>query len=224
MNVKRAMINPADSFISLRGLYSFVKRYRKEYEMALNPKQKLGEQYYRECEKLTDNIKDVQGIYVWGRFDQRKYWNSIYLGKAGLGKSKMLLHDRITEELKDERCFLWRHVLSEDALFCAGPRVHQGGQKSWDEYIHKDWKRSVKKARTTHIIFAPTRALDNDGVGRLEAELIEALRPEANASRPVPPSHVVTEAARIFSHFRQTIHHIRGLKRNDGGPFTIELA
>jgi hypothetical protein len=225
MNLRSAVIGPNKSFISLRILYSFVEHHRKEYEQALNPQQHLGKQFYEECEKLTQGIKDVQGIYVWGTFDHRKYWNSIYLGKAGLGNQKKLLHDRITEELKDERCFLWRRVLSEEALFCAGPKVHRGGQEKWDEYIHKAWRRSVKKARTTHIIYAPTKAaLDNNDVRRVEAELIEALRPEANVSKPVPPSHVIKEAARIFSHFRRTIHHVRGLKPDDGGPFKIELA
>jgi hypothetical protein len=193
------------------------------YEQALNPKEELGKEYYERCEELTRHIAEVQGIYVWGTFEC-KYWSSIYLGKAGLGRTKKLLRARITEELKDERCFLWRHILSKDDLFCAGPKVHRGGQENWDEYIRKAWERSAKKATTTHIIFAETKALDNDEVREVEAELIEALNPKANVSKPVPPSHVIKEATRIFLRFRRTIHHIRSLKRDDGGPYKIELA
>jgi hypothetical protein len=220
----RKMSSPADSFISLRCLYAFAKHHQREYEEALNPKEDLGKQYYELCNRLTKNIPEVQGIYVWGRFDGRRYWDSIYLGKAGLGKSKELLRARITEELKDERCFVWRYILSKNDLFGAGPKVHRGGQEKWDRYIHKAWERSVKKERTTHIIFAQTRVRDNDSVRKVEAELIEALKPEVNVLRPVPPKQVIKEAARIFSHFRQTIHHIRSLRRGDGGPFRIELA
>jgi hypothetical protein len=64
--------------------------------------------------------------------------------------------------------------------------------------------------------------LDNKEVRDFEAELIEALNPPQNVQRPVPPNEVVDEATRIFSRFRQTIHQIRGLDRNDHcRPFVL---
>lgn len=179
--------NPQATFISLKPLYSFIRKHREDYEKALNLEEFLGTQYSKKCENLTQDIEEIQGIYVWGAFDSHKYWHSLYLGKAGLGKTKKLLRARITEELKDERCCLWRHVLSKAKLFHAGPRVHRGGKESWAKYIEKDWQRSIKKERATHIIWVPTSKLDNHKVRRVEAELIEALNPTANVQRPIPP-------------------------------------
>jgi hypothetical protein len=221
-------------FISLRPLYRFIQKHEADYLEMLNLKKDLGSKYSKKCECLTgqreedcegrtDKIEEVQGIYVWGAFDSRKYWRSIYLGKAGLGDTKKLLRARVTEELKDERCCLWRYVLSESELLKAGPLVHIGGMESWNKYIEKQWKRSLEKAGTTHIIWAPTSKLDNHAVRRLEAELIEALNPKANIQRPTPSNRVIAEATAVFSHFRQTIHHIRGLQ-DDRGPFNLRLA
>jgi hypothetical protein len=104
----------------------------------------------------------------------------------------------------------------------AGPRVLDGGVESWTKYFKWDWQRSIRKAGSTHIIWAPTSKLDNHTVRRLQAELIEALNPTANVQRPTPSSQVLVEATDVFSHFRRTIHEIRGLK--DGrGPFILRL-
>jgi len=228
----------AACFISLKTLYSFIQKHRGEYVEALNLKKSLGGNYSKrcecltgqrdrtdseECENLTGKIEEVQGIYVWGAFDSHKYWRSIYLGKAGLGKTKKLLQARITEELKDERFCLWRHVFSEEALMEAGPLVVKGGTEAWAKYIERDTRRSIRKAGTTHIIWAPTSKLDNHSVRRLEADLIEALNPTANLQRPTPSNQVIAEATAVFEHFRKTIHHIRGLQ-DDRGPFSLRLA
>jgi hypothetical protein len=221
-------------FVSLRPLYKFIRTHQADYLETLNLKKDLGREYTKQCECLTgeregeceksaDKIDEVQGIYVWGAFDARKYWHSVYLGKAGLGKSKKLLRARITEELKDERCCLWRSVLSKAKLWEAGPLVHDGGIEKWNKYIEKHWKRSIEKAGTTHIIWTPTSKLGNDAVRRLEAELIEALSPRANIQKPTPSNREITEATEVFSHFRQTIHYIRGLQ-DDRGPFNLRLA
>jgi hypothetical protein len=159
---------------------------------------------------------------VWGEFDPRKYWHSIYLGKAGLGGRKKLLRARITEELKDERFALWRSVFTEKDLNKLGPLVNKGGEVAWKRNIERDTKRAFRKAGATHIIWAPTSNLDNHNVRRLEAELIEALNPTENIQRPTPSNEVIDEATVVFSHFRRTIHHIRGLK--DGrGPFKLQV-
>jgi hypothetical protein len=222
-------------FISLKPLYDFIQEHRADYLDALNLKKTLGKEYCEECgcltgarkpekcENPTGKIEEVQGIYVWGAFDSRKYWHSIYLGKAGLGKVKELLRARITEELKDERFALWRHVFSETKLNEVGPLVNEGGMEAWTRYIEKATRRQIRKAGTTHIIWAPTSKLDNHNVRRLEAELIEALNPTVNIQRPTPSNEVIDEATVVFSHFRRTIHDIRGLK--DGrGPFNLQLA
>jgi hypothetical protein len=226
------------SFISLRPLYDFIRKHRAKYSEALNLKKPLGESYCRVCEcltgdrdtaegeackNLTGKIEETQGLYVWGAFDSRKYRHSIYLGKAGLGKTKKLLSARITEELKDERFCFWRDVFSEERLMELGPQVVRGGDEAWKKYIARDTQRTLRKAGATHIIWAATSELDNLNVRRLEADLIEALNPRANRQKPTPSNHVVVEATRAFSHFRQTIHYIRGLQ-DERGPFNIRSA
>lgn len=211
-------VDSKNAFISLRCLYEFIRKRKDEHLHALNLETPLGGKYSALCDTLTAAIPELQGIYIWGAFDSKKYWKSLYLGKAGLGRSKKLLRARIREELKDERCSLWRYVLSKGQLLEVGPRVHHPGQ--WDRYIKNAWLRSLRKGGATHIVWAPARGLDNRQVRNLEAELIEAFNPEANRQRPIPPNEVLVEASRIFMHLRHTIHYIRSLS-DDNRPFKL---
>jgi hypothetical protein len=108
------MMRKSHGMISLRDIGAFVQEHKGD-EDALNLKTPLGREYARLCDSLTSPIDDAPGFYLWGSYDQRKYWHSIYLGKAGFGKAAGLKR-RICEELKDERCCLWLAVLPREEL------------------------------------------------------------------------------------------------------------
>lgn len=138
---------------------------------------------------------------MWGCYDRKKYWHSIYLGKAGFGKTAHL-RARISAELRDERWFIWRHVLSEEGILKMSDQIFSGR-------YHKECERAMRKAGATHIIWVPAPRIENEEITRVEADLIEALNPKANIIRPTPPHNVQEEATQIFGAFRRTIHAAR---------------
>jgi hypothetical protein len=191
--------------ISLKDLYKFVTDRRHGEEAIRIDRGSLpGKEYCHLCDRLADVIDEAQGFYLWGKYDERGYWHSIYLGKAGFGETKSL-KKRIREELKDERCCFWRSVLDETKLHEIRERIHNGKYE-------RSWKRAMKKAGTTHIVWEPAPAIAPENITRVEADLIEALNPKANLQRPTPTNTVQNEATRIFEGFRRTIHAARGDK------------
>jgi len=118
------------------------------------------------------------------------------------------LHSRILEELKDQRCCLWRAVLTTDELLAAGAGHYAS---MWHKY-QQDWERAFRKAGTTHIAWVADSALSNRAVANIESDLIETLNPSANVSRPVPPVSLQEHTHEVIRHFRREIHADRGRK------------
>ena len=164
--------------ISLKLIYDFISEHEKECEEGLNLRTALGREYSNRCKEQTSSIPTTQGIYLWGRYKDGR-WRDIYLGQAGVGKTANL-GARILQELKGERCCLWRAVCSEKKLYELGPRVHIDPKK-WPK-IRKIWKRAFRKAGSTHIIWA-TSSLNNKDLKIVEADLIEKLNPPANKEK-----------------------------------------
>jgi hypothetical protein len=113
------------------GPKSFVCDHRKTGDDGLRLEgSEYGREYSHLCKVITEDVDEVAGFYVWGRYDRKRYWHSIYLGKAGYKKDKKNLRKRILEELKDERAFVWRYIYDqtevladETAVFsCRGSR------------------------------------------------------------------------------------------------------
>src|SRR6478735_2503922 len=114
------------SVIRLGTLYDFARKHQKHAEDAIRLEgSRFGRDYCRLCENLTKDVDESKGFYLWGVFDRKRYWHSIYLGKAVFGKASNL-KERISEELKDERPFLWRAFLDESRLFRIRDRIHPG--------------------------------------------------------------------------------------------------
>jgi hypothetical protein len=189
------------SVIRLGTLYDFARKHQKHAEDAIRLEgSRFGRDYCRLCENLTKDVDERKGFYLWGVFDRKRYWHSIYLGKAGFGKTANL-KNRICEELKDERPFLWRAFLDESQLFRIRDRIHPGRNYTW--------RRQLKKWGATHIVWASAERVEDSAIRLIEADLIEALDPIANMQRPTPPSKHQRDAAAIFEMFRHHIHDVR---------------
>ncbi|MFA6436608.1 MAG: hypothetical protein WCW30_05770 [Candidatus Gracilibacteria bacterium] len=91
--------------INLEKIYNFVTSDKNEE--ALHCNSSLGRLFGKICSEIANKIPKEKGFYLWGNYDSRKFWQNIYLGKAGFGKTANL-RSRILEELKDERCCFWR--------------------------------------------------------------------------------------------------------------------
>ena len=187
--------------LHLNSLYDFVRDHRKTGDDGLRLKaSKYGKEYSRRCKAITEHVDEVAGFYVWGRYDRKRYWHSIYLGKAGYKEDKKNLRKRILEELKDERAFVWRYVYEEAEVRKICRRIHHG------KYT---WNRALLKAGTTEIIWVPAPKLTDSEIRMVEADLIEALNPKVNLSRSTPVKIVQSHATKVFTRLREIIHKNR---------------
>jgi hypothetical protein len=187
--------------IPLRTLYEFAREHEGHAEDGIRlGRTRLGSYYCALCAKLTKDVDERKGFYLWGVFDRKRYWHNIYLGKAGFGKTSNL-KERICEELKDERAFLWRAFLDESQLSKIRGSLHPGRNYTW--------RRPLKKWGATHIVWASAEWVEDGAIRSIEADLIEALDPIANMQRPTPPSKHQRHAAAIFEMFRHHIHDAR---------------
>lgn len=183
--------------ISLRDIASFVQEHNEEDD-ALNPRTPLGGEFHRLCDSLASAIDDAPGFYLWGYYDKRKYWHSIYLGMAGFGKHARLRR-RILDELKEEKCCFWLTVRNPDQLQAIREKIYRGK-------YGLQWKRAMEKEGATHIAWVPAPHLADQDIRPVEADLIEALDPRANVQRPIPQSSVQKEATRVFEQLRLAVH------------------
>jgi hypothetical protein len=154
---------------------------------------------------LTRSPVFTSGVVTTAR-DIGVVWRSIYLGKAGYKKDKKNLRKRILEELKDERAFVWRYIYDEAEVLAICHRIHSG---------RYTWKRPLLKPGATDIIWVPAPKLSDSEILMVEADLIEALRPSANLSRPTPVRLVQSHATIIFARLREIIHNNRPEKSSE---------
>src|SRR6266567_9351063 len=69
------------------------------------------------------------------------------------------------------------YIYDETEVLAICDRIHDG---------RYTWKRPLLKAGTTEIIWVPAPKLSDPEILMVEADLIEALNPSANLSRPTP--------------------------------------
>jgi hypothetical protein len=169
----------------------------------------VGRNYGKLATNVVQSIPESHGFYLWGYYEKNKLWRSLYLGKAGYGKTTSL-RARIKEELKDERVFLWygpHSTLTEENLKSINEKYYP---TMWYQYKNH-FARAIKKSKTTHIIWVVTSDLDNSEVIKIEADLIETMNPSANIMRPGPTSGLQDKTIEIIRMFKNQIH----LGRND---------
>lgn len=153
--------------------------------------------YRKQAKSAVVGVPEVPGVYLWGSYDHRGYWQSIYLRLAGLGGKSYCLRSRLIEELMDEHSCFWRVCRTRQHIRDA--RESGRGART----------RAMLKEGATHIIWVTTPRLGRSEVRDVESELIEAFNPAANLSRPAPPSYIRKQATVIYNAFRDIIHQYR---------------
>ena len=146
----------------------------------LDPSTPLGRTYRIFSADLVGPVQEGTGFYLWGRYDERGQWNSIYLGKSGHGRASNL-RARLLEELRDERCCLLPASIGQATIMDHGQRIYPD---MWHRY-RKHWERSLRKSGTTHIHWTSID-LEPALVPDVEAGLIQVFHPSANRNRPCP--------------------------------------
>ena len=103
------------------------------------------------------------------------WWETVYLGKAGKGKTSSL-HTRMYDELREECIAFWGEVYGRE------PIIKQDRKLYDDKY--RDSTRSLRKSGSRMVIWiAAEGAIDEKEVKIQEDLLIKNYRPTHNAAR-----------------------------------------
>lgn len=195
--------------IELNNLYAFAEADRGGNGLHANSK--TGRKFGKECSDLVHKVSEHGGFYIWGMYDSNCSWKNIYIGKAGFKKSTSL-KARILEELKDERQFFWRTVLSENSLLEKCEEYYPEMKKV---YINH-WQRSLQKFNSTHVIWV---AIDKENTShvenlilQIESDLIETMNPTANIKRPKPIDTFIPNTIEVVNYIKQHIRDNRPIK------------
>jgi hypothetical protein len=196
------------SIIYLEKLYPFAKKDKAGE--AIKNDSSIGKKLGKEIKELTISIPESPGFYIWGKYEKNGQWKSIYLGKAGTGKTASL-RDRINKELNVERIFLWiKNTEDENKYF----QVAQNHYKnSWSKKSENHYNRSIEKKGSQFIIWCESKTLKNEKeIKEVEKFLIEMLNPKVNVQRSASLEGNLDAALRIFKEFIRIIIENRPTK------------
>lgn len=164
-------------------------------EHPLMPKRNVGEwkNYAGIVSKLVHNVPNNQpGWYLWGRFNEIGWWETIYLGKAGNQKTSSL-HQRLKDELSEERVAFWATIYGREVATKLANKLYNG------KYV-SNVQRSLRKINTHFIVWLAYSGLSEAEVNKEERALIHIYRPANNAQREKYPerSNLTEQISRAF--------------------------
>ena len=172
-------------------------------EHPLMPKRNVGEwkSYASLVSKLVHNVPDNQpGWYLWGRFNETGWWETIYLGKAGCQKTSSL-QQRLKEELSDERVAFWATIYGREVATKLAHKLYSG------KYV-SNIQRSLRKSNTHFIVWLAYPGISESEINKEEDALIYFYRPANNARRKkYPEQSDFTE--QIYRAFEEEIDKIK---------------
>lgn len=151
-------------------------------EHPLMPKRNVGEWkvYADIVSKLVHNVPNSQpGWYLWGRFNEIGWWETIYLGKAGNQKTSSL-QQRLKDELSEERVAFWSAIFGRETAVKMSHKLYNG------KYT-LNVQRALRKSNTHFIVWLACTGISEAEVNKEEGALIHIYRPANNAQREKHP-------------------------------------
>jgi len=137
-------------------------------------------EYTRLINQITKSIpKDKPGWYLWGRFNDVGFWETVYLGKAG-NKKTSSLYARIREELLDERAAFWATIYGSEPTERQFQKIYKNK--------YGPGTRSYRKKNVHFIVWFGASPLSESEVKEEESVLISAFRPAINIQRITYPA------------------------------------
>ena len=183
-----------------------LKNSSQQFEF-LDSKALDGKTYAKLTNEVMNSVPEKPGFYLWGNFNEKRFWTNIYLGKAGFGKITSL-RKRILEELRDERVFLIQEDIKSNLDL--NEKCRKIFPNMWDKSYKAFYERYAKKFGTTHIVWTIFQCNSNETIKEIENDLIESINPKANVQRKTPPTNLRNETIEILREFRHQIHEQRG--------------
>jgi hypothetical protein len=119
------------------------------------------------------------GWYLWGRFNDTGWWETIYLGKAGKQKTSSL-HTRLYDELREENIAFWASIFGRESTIKQWALSHKASYKNKFDPI-----RALRKIGSQFVIWVATdEEISEEAISGQEEILIKVYRPTHNARRP----------------------------------------
>ncbi|HSX35957.1 MAG TPA: hypothetical protein VLH84_03420 [Patescibacteria group bacterium] len=144
-------------------------------EMPSFKNKELQSQYSKLISNTIASVPSLPGWYLWGKFNDMGWWETVYLGKAGKAKT-FSLHTRMYDELREECIAFWAEVYGRE------PIIKQD-RKLYDDK-HRDSTRSLRKSGSRIVLWiAVEDPISEAEIKRQEDFLIKLYRPTHNAAR-----------------------------------------
>src|SRR3989344_56235 len=158
---------------SLFGLLAFASHHHELF----GPMEKGSFVYGRKVKDLLKGIpNDRGGWYLWGRFNDLGWWETIYLGKAG-NRKVASLYGRLSSELRNEAIFVWASVYGKEDTLKQYTKRYKGKFDS-------DSTRSLRKMGAQFVLWVSAeKEISEDEISRQEKILIRIFRPSHNVVR-----------------------------------------
>lgn len=123
--------------------------------------------------------QDKPGWYLWGRFNDIGWWETVYLGKAGNRKTSSLKR-RIMDEILEERTAFWATVYGKEF-------ASKMAAKQYNGRYNGSIPRSLRKCGAHFILWVAGSPVTEEEISREEKILIDIYRPTSNAQRIAYP-------------------------------------
>ncbi|WP_444928027.1 hypothetical protein ACJJI4_10440 [Microbulbifer sp. TRSA002] len=159
----------------------------------------IAKKYTAKVRDFLAEVPDCSGVYLWGYYDEKGRWNTIYIGKTDSTK-KAGLQTSLKEELCTENIFIWcaGYDSDQESLDYALQRFANPTPKSVTHY-----RRALKKYGTSHIYWATTAP--DQVPEEIESWLVELMNPSANHRKILPKPLYREGAVNILTLFSQHI-------------------
>lgn len=136
----------------------------------------LQSQYSKLINKTIDEVPNAPGWYLWGRFNDMGWWETVYLGKAGKKKTSSL-RTRLYDELREECIAFWAEVYGREPMttqWAKMPNSHKYGPPT----------RALRKSGSRIVVWiGADDNISEEEIKRQEDLLIKLYRPTHNAAR-----------------------------------------
>jgi hypothetical protein len=169
-------MNIQTGHIDLFDIYKFVASHPK---FVSGKNGDMGE-YTKIVNSVVASIPANAGWYLWGRFNDVGFWETVYLGKSG-NKKTSSLKARLKEELLDERAAFWATLYGSETTERQFQKI----------YKHKygPGTRSYRKRNIHFIVWVSATPITEEEVHSEEKILITLYRPAVNIQRVSYPPH-----------------------------------
>jgi len=131
--------------------------------------------YSKLINSIVNDVPTLPGWYLWGKFNDMGWWETVYLGKAGKQKTSSL-HTRLYDELREECIAFWAEVYGRE------PMISQHNKYWADKYGPPT--RALRKNGSRFVVWVGVaNDISEADIKKQEYLLIKLYRPTHNAAR-----------------------------------------